>query len=279
MKQGLSELDGKLLANRGEGEVNGEEVILRKEGTVAYILINREKALNALNHRLMTKLDQIFSELEDDEEVLVIVITGAGQKAFVAGADVKEIKEAGDKRTEVIRKGQEVFSKIRNSSKVVIAAINGFALGGGCELVMACDMRIASENAKLGFPETKLGLMPGYGGTQLLPRLIGAGRAKYIILAGEMITAAEAYQFGLVEKVCSSESVMDEVNKLAKRIASNGPLAVKACKRAINMGIELSLDDALQLELEEYDKVAHSKDAEEGITAFLEKKTPTFKGK
>jgi enoyl-CoA hydratase len=279
MKQGLSELDGKLLANRGEGEVNGEEVILRKEGTVAYILINREKALNALNHRLMTKLDQIFSELEDDEEVLVIVITGAGQKAFVAGADVKEIKEAGDKRTEVIRKGQEIFSKIRKSSKVVIAAINGFALGGGCELAMACDIRIASENAKLGFPETKLGLMPGYGGTQLLPRLIGAGRAKYIILAGEMITAAEAYQFGLVEKVCSSESVMDEVNKLAKRIASNGPLAVKACKRAINMGIELSLDDALQLELEEYDKVAHSKDAEEGITAFLEKKTPTFKGK
>jgi enoyl-CoA hydratase len=259
--------------------MNGEEVVLKKEGTVAYIMINREKALNALNHRVMTRLDQIFSELEDDGEVLVIVITGAGQKAFVAGADVKEIKEAGDKRTEVIRKGQEIFSKIRNSSKVVIAAINGFALGGGCELAMACDIRIASENAKLGFPETKLGLMPGYGGTQLLPRLIGIGRAKYVILTGEMITAAEAYQFGLVEKVCSSETMMDEVSKLAKKIASNGPFAVKACKRAINGGIELSLDDALKLELEEYDKVAHSKDVEEGMAAFFEKRPPTFKGR
>ena len=279
MKQGLSELDEKLLVNRREGEVNGEEVILRKEGAVAYIMINREKALNALNHRVMTRLDQIFSELEDDEAVLVIVITGAGQKAFVAGADVKEIKEAGDKRTEVIRQGQEILSKIRSSSKAVIAAINGFALGGGCELAMACDIRIASENAKLGLPETKLGLMPGYGGTQLLPRLIGTARAKYVILTGEMITAAEAYQFGLVEKVCNSENLMDEVNQLAKRIASNGPLAVKACKRAIHMGMELSLDDALRLELEKYDKVAHSEDAEEGITAFLEKRTPTFKEK
>jgi len=232
-----------------------------------------------LNHRVMTRLNQIFSELEDDEEVLVVVITGAGQKAFVAGADVKEIKEAGDQRTEVIRKGQEVLSKIRKSSKVVIAAINGFALGGGCELAMACDIRIASENAKIGLPETKLGLMPGYGGTQLLPRLIGTARAKYIILTGEMITAAEAYQFGLVEKVYNNESLMDEVNKLAKKIGSNGPLAVKACKRAVNRGIELCLDDALQLELGEYDKVAHSMDAEEGLRAILEKKTPTFEGK
>lgn len=259
--------------------MNGEEVIFNKEGTVAYITINREKALNALNHRVMTRLDQIFSELEDDEAVRVIVITGAGQKAFVAGADVKEIKEAGDKRTEVIRKGQEIFSKIRNSSKVVIAAINGFALGGGCELAMACDIRIASENAKLGFPETKLGLMPGYGGTQLLPRLIGIGRAKYVILTGEMITAVEAYQFGLVEKVYSSETMMDEVSKLAKKISSNGPSAVKACKRAINRGVDLPLDNALRLELDEYDRVAHSKDAEEGMAAFFDKRPPTFKGR
>jgi enoyl-CoA hydratase len=259
--------------------MDGEEVIFEKEGTVAHITINREKALNALNHRVMTRLDQIFSELEDDEAVLVVVITGAGQKSFVAGADVKEIKQAGDQRTEVIRRGQEIFSKIRKSSKVVIAAINGFALGGGCELAMACDIRIASENARLGLPETKLGLMPGYGGTQLLPRLIGTGRAKSIILTGEMITAAEAYQFGLVEKVYNSESLMDEANKLAKKISSNGPFAVKACKRAVDMGIELFLDDALQLELEEYDKVAHSMDAEEGIAAFFEKRPPTFKGR
>ncbi|OGP62168.1 MAG: hypothetical protein A2169_14195 [Deltaproteobacteria bacterium RBG_13_47_9] len=259
--------------------MNGEEIIFRKEGPIAYITIHREKALNALNHRIMGGLDRIFSDLEMEQDVLVVVVTGAGRKAFVAGADIKEIKEAGDKRTELIRKGQEIFSKIRNSSKVVIAAINGYALGGGCELAMACDIRIASENAKLGFPETTLGLMPGYGGTQLLPRLIGLGRAKYIIFTGGMLTAAEAYQFGLVEKVYGSEALMEEVSKLAEKIASNGPLAVKSCKRAMNNGIELSLKDALNLELEEYDRVAHSEDAEGAMTAFLEKKSPTFRGR
>jgi enoyl-CoA hydratase len=259
--------------------VNGEDLIFNKEGSVASITINREKALNALNSSIMQRLGQIFLDLEDKEEVSVVVITGVGQKAFVAGADIKEIKEAGDKRTELIRRGQEILSKIRNSSKVVIAAINGYALGGGCELAMACDIRIASENAKFGFPETKLGLMAGYGGTQLLPRLIGTGRAKYVMFTGEMITALEAYQFGLVEKVCRSESLMEEVNTLARKISSNGPLSIRAYKRAINVGVELLLDDALKLELEEYDKVARSKDAEEGIGAFLERKTPTFRGR
>jgi enoyl-CoA hydratase len=259
-------------------EMNSEEVILRKEGKVVYLFINREKALNALNLNVMTRLDQIFSELESDEETLVIIITGAGSRAFVAGADIREVKEAGDKRTEVIRKGQEIFLKIRNSSKVVIAAVNGYALGGGCELAMACDLRIASENAKLGFPETALGLMPGYGGTQFLPRLIGMARAKYMIFTGETLTATEAHQFGLVQKVCSLESLMDEVNRLAKRIASNGPLAVRACKRAIHKGVEFPLEEALRIEMEEYDRVARSKDAEEGITSFLQKKMPTFTG-
>lgn len=259
--------------------MNGEEVLFKKEGPVAYITVNREKALNALNSAVMHRFEQIFLDLEDDQEVTVVVITGVGQKAFIAGADVKEIKEAGDKRTELIRNGQEIFSKIRNSSKVVIAAVNGYALGGGCELALACDIRMASENARFGFPEVKLGLMAGYGGTQLLPRLIGPGRAKYVMFTGETLTAAEAYQFGLVEKVCSSENLMDEANKLAKKITSNGPFAIRACKRAINKGIELPLDNALKLELEEYDKVSHSTDAEEGIIAFLQKRTPTFKGK
>lgn len=256
-----------------------EEVILRKEGKVAYLLIHREKALNALNLNVMTRLDQIFSELENDEEVIVIIITGVGSKAFVAGADIKEIKEAGDKRTEFIQRGQEIFFKIRNSSKVVIAAVNGYALGGGCELAMACDIRIASENAKLGFPETTLGLMPGYGGTQFLPRLIGMGKAKHMIFTGESLTAMEAYQFGLVEKVCSRENLMDEIDRIAKKIASNGPFAVKACKRAIHKGMELSLEQALRIEMEEYDRVARSKDAEEGLTSFMEKKPPTFTGR
>jgi enoyl-CoA hydratase len=161
----------------------------------------------------------------------------------------------------------------------VIAAVNGFALGGGCELALACDIRIASENARFGFPEVKLGLMPGYGGTQLLSRLTGVGRAKYMMFSGEMITAHEAYQFGLVDKVVSSDTLIEEVNILIKKISTNGPFAVKACKRAIDHGIQLLLDDALRLELQEYDKVAHSKDAEEGIVAFLEKRRPSFKGK
>ena len=259
--------------------MSAEDLIFKKEGAIAWITINREKALNALNNGIMMRLDQIFSSLEQEHEVVVVVITGAGQKAFVAGADINEIKEAGDKRTELIKQGQEIFFKIRNSSKMVIAAVNGFALGGGCELALACDIRIASENARFGFPEAKLGLMAGYGGTQLLSRLIGTGRAKYLMFTGEMLTAAEAYEFGLVEKVCSPESLMDEVEKVAKKIAANGPFALKAYKRAINSGTELPLNHALKCELDEYDKVAHSIDAEEGITAFLEKRTPTFKGK
>ena len=259
--------------------MNGEEVLFKKEGPVAYVTVNREKALNALNSAVMHRFEEIFLALENDPEVRVVVITGAGQKAFVAGADVKEIKEAGDERTNLITKGQKIFSKIRNSSKVVIAAVNGYALGGGCELAMACDIRIASENARFGFPEVKLGLMAGYGGTQLLPRLIGAGRAKYIMFTGETLTAPEAYQFGLVERVCNPESLAEEAKKTATKIAANGPFATKACKRAIDLGKELPLDHALEIELEEYDKVAHSIDAEEGIAAFLEKRTPRFVGK
>lgn len=259
--------------------MSSEEVILRKEGKVAYLLIHREKALNALNLNVMIRLDQIFSELESDEQTFVIVITGAGSRAFVAGADIHEIRQAGANRVEAIQKGQEIFFKIRNSSKVVIAAINGYALGGGCELAMACDLRVASENARLGFPETTLGLMPGYGGTQLLPRLIGVGRAKYMLFTGEALTAMEAYQFGLVQKVCSLESLMDDVNRLAKKIASNGPLAVKACKRAIHKGVEFPLEEALRVEMEEYGRIARSQDAEEGMTSFIEKKIPTFTGR
>ena len=255
------------------------DVVLNKHGPLAYLTINKEKAYNALNSAIMERLENIFLELEHDEEVMIVVITGAGQKAFVSGADVREIKEAGDTRTDLIKKGQEVFSKIRNSSKVVIAAVNGYALGGGCELAMSCDIRIASDNAKFGLTEAKLGLMPGYGGTQLLPRLVGMGAAKYLIFSGEMITAQEAYRLGLVEKVCTSETLMEEVDELAKKISSNGHFAIKACKRAMNVGAQVSLDDALQLELEIYDKVARSADAEQGMVAFLEKRAPTFKGR
>jgi enoyl-CoA hydratase len=259
--------------------VAGNDVVFRKDGAVARITINREGAYNALNSAILNGLEKIFSDLEGDKEIIVVVITGAGQKAFIAGADIKEIKEAGDTRTELVKKGQEIFSKIRNSSKVVIAAVNGYALGGGCELALSCDIRIASNNARFGLTEVKLGLMPGYGGTQLLPRFIGTGAAKYLIFSGEMITAEEAYRLGLVERVCKSETLMEEVDELARKISSNGHFAVRACKRAINFGTQLSIDDALKLELEIYDKVARSADAEEGIAAFLEKKAPVFKGR
>jgi enoyl-CoA hydratase len=161
----------------------------------------------------------------------------------------------------------------------VIAAVNGYALGGGCELAMACDIRIASENATFGLPEVKLGLMTGYGGSQLLSRLIGTGRAKYVMFTGDMFTAREACELGLVEKIYSQESLLEEAMVLARKIAMNGPFAVRSCKRAIDEGISVPLDEAMSLELEIYDKVARSEDAEAGLTAFLEKKKPVFKGK
>ena len=256
-----------------------EEVLVEKADRTVLLTINREAALNALNNRIMLRLQEIFETLEKDEDSLVVIITGSGSRAFVAGADVREIKDAGSGRTAFITRGQQIFSKIRRSSKVVIAAVNGYALGGGCELALACDIRIAAENAKFGLPEATLGVMAGYGGTQLLPRLIGPGRAKYLMLSGTMLTAAEAHAWGLVEKVCDGETLMEEVRGLAGRIASAGPLAVQGCKRAIDVGLELPIEEALRLELEIYDKVANSQDAEEGLSAFIEKRKPVFRGK
>lgn len=259
--------------------MNTEQVILKKEDKVAYITINREDALNALNSNIMKRLDELFGELEQDDDVVVALITGAGQKSFVAGADVKEILDAGEGRTALITKGQQIFSRIRNSSKIVIAAINGYALGGGLELAVACDIRLASHNAKFGLPEAKLGLMPGYGGTQMVSRLGGIGMAKWMMFTGNMMSAAEAEQCGLVQKVCSVEALLEEAGGIAKKIAANGPFALKAIKRAINRGIGTDIDTALKVELEEYDKVAHSQDAIAGVEAFFAKKSPVFTGR
>lgn len=255
------------------------DVLLEKKGRVATITINREKAYNALNGRVIEEFRRIFGELEKDDEVLVAIITGAGRKAFAAGADVKEIREAGKERAALVKRGQEVLTMIRNSSKVVIGAVNGFALGGGCELAMCCDIRFASESARFGLPEATLGLMPGYGGTQLLSRLVGTGRAKYMTYSGEMLSAAEAFQFGLVDRVCSGEELPGAVGEFAMKIIRNGPLALKGIKKAINEGFDHPLPQALDIEFEQYVKVAASEDAEEGMTAFMEKKPPVFKGR
>ncbi|MBW1799379.1 MAG: enoyl-CoA hydratase/isomerase family protein, partial [Deltaproteobacteria bacterium] len=224
------------------------DVIFEKEGPIATITINREKALNALNGSVMETLAEIFRDLEEDGEVMVVIMTGAGEKAFVAGADVKEIKDAGQERPALIKRGQEVLTMIRNSSKVVIAAVNGYALGGGCELAMSCDIRFASENARFALPEAKLGLMPGYGGTQMLSRIVGTSRAKYIMFSGDMLSANEAFQFGLAEKVCSKETLMEEVKAFAHKVTKNGPMAVRGIKMAIDGGIERTLNNALDFE-------------------------------
>lgn len=256
-----------------------QDIVYQKQGSIAYITINRAEALNALNDSVLTKLERFLSDIEHDEEVIVAVITGGGKKAFVAGADVKEIKEAGSGRTAFITRHQHIIYKVKTMSKVAIAAINGYALGGGCELAMMCDFRIAGENAKLGLPEAGLGVMAGYGGTQLLPRLVGPGRAKYMILTGAILSAKEAYEFGLVDKVCAPDQLMEEVAALAQKIAASGPLSIKGSKQAIDRGLGVPLEEGLRIELEIYDKVANSEDAEGGLSAFLEKRKPVFRGK
>lgn len=254
------------------------EVLVRKDGRVLYLTIKRERALNALNRNILERLAVVFEDLEKERDAGVVVITGYGPKAFVAGADVREIKDAGTGRTEFIRMGQRVFHRIMTSPKVVIAAVNGYALGGGCELALACDIRIASESASMGMPETGIGVMPGYGGTQLLSRLLHVGMAKYMIFSGTPVNAFEALQLGLVERVYPEGVFMEEVEKLARKIASRGPVALECCKRAIDNGTGLPLREALEVEIVEYDRVARSRDAEEGLSAFLEKRKPVFTG-
>jgi enoyl-CoA hydratase len=254
------------------------ELIIKKDGRVVSITIKRESALNALNAHILEKLSVAFEDVKEDKSIGVVVITGFGRKAFVAGADVREIKDAGATRTAFIRRGQDILSQIRTSPKIVIAAINGYALGGGCELALACDIRIASDRARIGMPEVSIGVMAGYGGTQLLSRLVHPGTAKYLIFSGAIVTAREALDMGLVERVYPADLLMQEVGELAHKIAFAGPIALECSKRAIDAGTGLPLTEALKCELEEYDKVARSRDAEEGLSAFLEKRKPVFSG-
>lgn len=254
-------------------------VMFRQDGAVGYVTVDRPEALNALNRGVLADLEGIFRDLDRSPEVRVVVVTGAGEKAFIAGADVREIQEAGEARHELIDDGKRILRSIGNSSKVVIAAVNGYALGGGCELALFCDLRIAAEHAKFGFPEAKLGVMPGYGGTQLLPRLIGPARAKHLLFTGEIVGAEEAYRLGLVDKVCPSGTLTDETEKLARTIAANGPVSLRCIKAAVDEGWALPLADALAVESREYRKVARSQDAETGLAAFLERRPPEFQGK
>lgn len=251
-----------------------------KQGAIAYVTINRPKVLNALNTPTWTDLHAAFEDAKADTSVRGVILTGAGDKAFIAGADISELAhvDAYDAE-ESSRFGQGVLDLIENLGKPVIAAINGFALGGGCETAMACTIRIAAEHAKFGQPEVKLGLLPGGGGTQRLPRLVGKGRALQLILTGETISAQEAYRIGLVNEVVAAASLIDRAEKVLKQIMANAPIAVKFSLEATNKGMETSQSEGFALEASFFGICAATEDKKEGTAAFLEKRAPQFRGR
>lgn len=249
-----------------------------KEG-IAYVTINRPKAMNALNEEVLGELYTAFTAFEKDEAAKAAIVTGEG-RAFVAGADIAQMNKLTPiEGRKMMQDGHKVMNLIEAIEKPVIAAVNGFALGGGCELSMACDIRIASEKAKFGQPEVGLGLIPGFGGTQRLSRLIGKGMAKYLIMTAEIIDAKEAMRIGLVEKVVSADELMNAAEKTAKTIMSKAPLAVGAAKKAINTGFDLDMPAASILEVETFTGPFSSEDKMEGTSAFLEKRDAKFKNK
>ncbi len=251
-----------------------------KKNQIAYVTIDRPKVLNALNMATMQELKQAFTAIKEDNEARVVILTGAGEKAFVAGADIGELSQHTPvSAKEYTHQGQAIIDTIENLGKPVIACVNGFALGGGCELAMACTMRLASENAKLGQPEVKLGLIPGYGGTQRLPRLIGKGIAMQLVLTGEMISAQEAHRIGLVNEVVSAGELIARAEAIAAKIIANAPLAIQYAMEAVNHGLDLPLADGLFLEATLFGVCCATEDKNEGTKAFLEKRPAQFKGK
>ena len=257
-----------------------ENILVDKRDGIGYVTINRPKVLNALSIKTVKELTDAFEKLAKDKKVGVVILTGSGEKSFVAGADIPEFaKLKPDGARDYAIRGQRLLNLIERLGKPVIAAVNGYALGGGCELAMACTIRIAANNALLGQPEVNLGLIPGYGGTQRLPRLVGKGRAYELILSAKPIDALAAERMGLVNKVVPQADLMSTCEKMAKTIAKRGPLAVKYCLEAVDRGLNMSLDDGLALEADLFGLVFGSKDVREGVKAFTEKRNPDFKGK
>lgn len=257
-----------------------ENLLLEVSEGIAIVTLNRPKALNALNAATVYELDRIFDELAKDDNVKAIIVTGSGDKSFVAGADITEMRNytaVEGRRWGQLAQG--VFSKIENTPKPVIAAVNGYALGGGCELAMACDIRIASEKAKFGQPESSLGIPPGFGGTQRLPRLVGKGRAKELLFTADMIDAAEAYRIGLANKVVAPGELINAAKTLAQKIMSRAPIAVQVCKTAVNEGLDVDLDSGIAYEAEVFGLCFATEDQKEGMAAFVEKRKAVFKGK
>ncbi len=255
-------------------------LLIEQDGSIATLLINRPKALNALNAETLGELEQAVALLEQDNNVKVVILAGAGDKAFVAGADIAFMQNLNALEAKnFAAMGQKVFAKIENSTKIFIAAINGFALGGGCELAMSCDMRIASEKAKFGQPEVGLGIIPGFAGTQRLPRLVGKGIAKELIYTADIIGAEDALRIGLVNKVVPVAEMMDAAKTMASKIASKSAPIMQLCKQAINEGLEMDVEKSYAHEANLFGLCFATEDQREGMTAFLEKRAAQFKDK
>src|ERR1700690_1818452 len=260
--------------------MNYENILLEKKNSIAYVTVNRPKVLNALNMATMEELRAAFTDIKDDASIRVSILTGVGEKAFIAGADISELAKHGAvSAKEYTHRGQSVLDLIENLGKPVIACINGFALGGGCELAMACSMRLASDNAKLGQPEVKLGVIPGLGGSQRLPRLVGKGIAMQLVTTGEMITAGEAHRIGLVNEVTTAAELIPRAEAIAQKIIANAPLAGQFAMEAVNKGLEMPLAEGLYLEATLFGVCCATEDKKERTKAFLEKRPAQFKGK
>jgi enoyl-CoA hydratase/carnithine racemase len=260
--------------------VTYETILYTKKGQVAYVTLNRPKVRNALNRIALSELKAAFEDASVDPDVRGVILTGAGEKAFIAGADVIELAGINAvEAEEFTRAGQAVLNLIENLGKPVIAAVNGYALGGGCETAMACTIRLATEDATFGQPEVKLGIIPGYGGTQRLPRLVGRGRALQMILSGAMIGAPEAYRIGLVNEIVPRSELLPRAEAILAQIAANAPLAVKFSLEAVNKGLETSQAEGLLIESSLFAICAASEDKKEGTAAFVERRAPQFKGR
>ncbi len=256
-----------------------DNLLLERDGAVAVVTLNRPKVLNALNNQTLAELSSCMADLKADPGVRAIILTGAGEKSFVAGADINELAALSPVEGQAhARRGQMIFDAIEQLGKPVIAAINGFALGGGCELAMACTMRLAAETARFGQPEVNLGIIPGYGGSQRLPRLVGKGIAMEILLTGDMVSAERAYQIGLVNRIVPAAELMAEAKKLAQALAAKAPIAVRFILDAVNQGLESPFAVGQYLEASLFGTIASSDDMHEGTKAFLEKRRAEWQG-
>ena len=257
-----------------------ENLLIERDGAVAILTFNRPKVLNALNTQTLTELSSALAAFKDDAEIRAVVVTGSGEKSFIAGADINELAvQTPIEGKEHARRGQLIFDAIENLGKPVIAAVNGFALGGGCELAMACTIRLAADTARFGQPEINLGIIPGYAGSQRLPRLVGKGIALEILLTGDMISAARAFEIGLVNRVVPAAELMTEAKKLAQALASKAPIATRYIIEAVNQGLDAPLTVGQYVETALFGAIASSADMKEGTKAFLEKRKAVWQGK